>query len=72
MPTGSAAVVNIAMPLLFTPLVPSDVVPLRNVTTPKVTGLPFEVTVAVSVTLAPGLALDEELEREVEVGDGLI
>jgi hypothetical protein len=56
------------MPLLFIALVPNDVVPLRNVTTPEFTGFPFEVTVAVSVTLAPGLALDEELDRLVVVG----
>ena len=72
MPTGSSVVVNIAMPLLFIALVPNDVVSLKNVTIPKFTGFPFEVTVAVSVTLAPGLALAMELEREVEVGNGLI
>jgi hypothetical protein len=60
------------MPLLFAALVPSDVVELRNVTTPEGTGIPFEVTVAVSMTLAPGVAFNTEVEREVEVGDGLI
>ena len=41
--------------------------PLENVTEPTVTGLPDEVTVAVSVTELPTLIVALESEREVDV-----
>jgi hypothetical protein len=58
--------VSVAIPLFSVP-VPSEVVPLKNVTTPV--GTPkFEVTVADRVSLAPTVAEEDARLRVVTVG----
>ena len=65
-PTVLGITISIAVPLFSAP-VPSEVVPLRKVTTPA--GTPkFEVTVADSVSLAPTVAEEDARLRVVIVG----
>jgi hypothetical protein len=55
-PAVSEEVANVAAPLLFTEIAPSVVVPFEKVTVPVGVPVPgaIGVTVAVSVTVAPG------------------
>ena len=57
LPTGRFGVFSVATPLVFSVAAPMEVVPLEKVKVPLVTGEAPAITVAVSVTLLPSVAV---------------